>query len=119
MKLLPHTGIHPGPAVAVSGSAHTASPHQGLTSDAASAVSSPTFLIAEEDSDGFKAVSYRKKTMAGAPAVISVKHHRQSLKCSGVWSSTYLPTVSKKEKFRTLFVSRFSLKSLLTMQSSL
>jgi hypothetical protein len=41
-----------------------------------------------------------------APAVNTIKHRRQSL--VGVRNSVSLPVISKKERFKALFVSRFS-----------
>jgi hypothetical protein len=73
---------------------------------AASAVPSPKASTVEEHPDGFKTVTYRKKTTTGAPAVITVKHCRQPL--IGVRNSISLSVISKKERFKTFFVSRFS-----------
>jgi hypothetical protein len=90
---------------------HTASPSKGFAGrgialDAASAVPSPTVSAVEEDSDGFKTVTYRKKTTTGAPVVVTVKHRRQPL--IGVWNTVSLPSISKKGRFKAPFVSRFS-----------
>jgi hypothetical protein len=98
-------------SVAISGPAHTVSPSKefadrGITLDAASAVPSSKLSTAEEDSDGFKTVTYRKKTTMGAPAVVTVKHRHMLL--NTVRNSASLPSVSKKERFKALFVSRFS-----------
>jgi L-2-hydroxyglutarate oxidase LhgO len=64
-------------AVAVSGSAHSASPSKqfadrAVTAEAASAVHSLKVSAIEEDSDGFKTVTYRKKTTTGASTEITV-----------------------------------------------
>jgi hypothetical protein len=67
--------------------------------DSPSDVLSPKVSIVE-DSDGFKTVTSRRKTATGAPAVVTVKHCRQPL--VGVRNS-----ISKKERFNTLFFSRF------------
>jgi hypothetical protein len=100
-------------AVAVSGPAHTASPSKGFADlgialDAASAVPSPKVSIVEEESDGFETVANKKKTTTGAPAVITDKHRRQPL--VGVLNSASIPILSKKQRFRALFVSRFSVE---------
>jgi hypothetical protein len=97
-------------AVAVSGSAHTASPSKeladrGITLDTVSAVPSPEFSAVEEDSNVFKTVTYRQKTITGFPAVFTVTHRRHPL--IGVQDSASLPIVTKKQRFRALFVSRF------------
>jgi hypothetical protein len=60
----------------------------------------------EEDSDGFKTVTYTEKTTTGAPVVITVEHRREPL--VGVRNSASVPVVSKKERFNAFFVSRFS-----------
>jgi hypothetical protein len=59
--------------------------------DAAAVVPSPKVSTVEEDSDGFKTVSYRKKAISGAPAVFTVKHRGQSL--IGVRNSTSLQII--------------------------
>jgi hypothetical protein len=71
--------------------------------DAASALPSPKVSAVEEESDGFKNVTYRKKTSTGALAVITVKHRRQPL--IGVRNCASLPFISKKERFKALFIS--------------
>jgi hypothetical protein len=70
--------------------------------------SGPTALF---DADGFKTVSYRKKTVINTPpakisAVNKVKPRRQPL--IGVSSSLSLTAISKTERSKALFVSRFS-----------
>jgi hypothetical protein len=109
-------------AVAVSRSAHTASPwkefaDRGITLDVASAVPSSKLSNVEEDTDGFNTVAYRKKTTIGAPAVIILKHRRQPP--IGVRNSASLPIISRKKRLQALFVTRLILKSLLTMLRSL
>jgi hypothetical protein len=89
-------------AVSVSASAHTAPPskeftYRGFTLDAASVAPSPKVSTVEKDSDGFN---------HGVRAVTTVERRRQLL--VGVWSSASLPVGLKKERFRALFVSRFS-----------
>jgi hypothetical protein len=74
--------------------------------DAASADLSPKVSTIEKDCDGFKTVTYRQKTIAGFLAVITVKHRRQPL--IGVRNSAFLPTVARKQRFKALFISRFS-----------
>jgi hypothetical protein len=83
-------------AVAVSGPAHIASRSKEFADRGIILVSN-----IEEDSDGFKTVIRRRKTTTGAPAVVTVKHCQQPL--IGVRN-----TISKKERFSALFVSRFS-----------
>ncbi|PNF42410.1 hypothetical protein B7P43_G18382 [Cryptotermes secundus] len=67
------------------------------------------------DAEGFKTVTYKMKTQAKpsqAPppadiaAVSTVRHCRQLL--IGVHNSPSLPVIAKKERKKTLFVSRFS-----------
>jgi hypothetical protein len=98
-------------AVVISGPAHTALPSkefadQEFTLGAASAVPSPKVSTVEEDSDRFKTVTYGRKTITGAPEVITVKHRRQPL--VGVRNSASVPISSKEERFKALFMSRFS-----------
>jgi hypothetical protein len=79
--------------------------------DIAVAGISPSGPTALPDADGFKTVSYRKKTVINTPlakisAVNKVKPRRQPL--IGVSSSLSLPVISKPERSKALFVSRFS-----------
>jgi hypothetical protein len=72
--------------------------------DVASAGLSPQ-VASPADSDGFVTVSRKRKTIV-APAVKNIKSRRQPL--IGVRNSTSLPSVSKKERSKASFVSRFS-----------
>jgi hypothetical protein len=68
-------------AIAVSGSVRTASrsiefADREIALNAAKIVPSHKVSNIEVDSDGFKIVTYRKKTTTGAPAVVTVKHCR-------------------------------------------
>jgi hypothetical protein len=79
--------------------------------DGAAAGVSPSGPTVLPDPDGFKTVTYRKKTVTNiSPAEISavnkVKPRKQPL--IGVSSSLSLPVISKPEKSKALFVSRFS-----------
>jgi hypothetical protein len=58
------------------------------------------------DSEGFTTVSYKKKPIFGTPSVNTVRQSRQPL--IGVRNSASLPIVSKRERSKALFVSRFS-----------
>jgi hypothetical protein len=89
-------------AVSVSAHAHTALPSKefadrGVTLDAATASPSLKVSTAEVDSDGCN---------HGAHAVIPVKRRRHPL--IGVRNSASLPISLKKERFKALFISRFS-----------
>jgi hypothetical protein len=80
--------------------------------EVAAAGVSPSGPTALPDAGGFKTVSNRKKTVINTPpaeiyAVNEVKPRRQPL--IGVISSLSLPVISKAERFKALFVSRFSL----------
>jgi hypothetical protein len=55
--------------------------------------------------DGFTTVTYKKPAPASVPEN-TIKHRRQPL--IGVRNSSNLPIVSKKERSKALFVSRFS-----------
>jgi hypothetical protein len=55
------------------------------------------------DSEGFTTVSYKKKPTSGTPSVNTVRQRRQLL--IGVRNSSSLPIVSKRERFKALFVS--------------
>jgi hypothetical protein len=59
-----------------------------------------------EESEGFTTVTYKKKPTSGTPSVNTVRHRRQPL--IGVRNSASLPIVSKRERSKALFVSRFS-----------
>jgi hypothetical protein len=74
--------------------------------DAASAAPSPKISTCEVNSGSSKTVNYKKKTTTDALAVIIVDHRRQPL--VGVRNSASLPIISGKERFKALFVSRFS-----------
>jgi hypothetical protein len=81
--------------------------------DIAAAGIPPSEHTALPDPDGFKIVTYRKKTPINTPpadiaAVNKVKPHRQPL--IDVSSSLSLPVISKPERSKALFVSRFSPK---------
>jgi hypothetical protein len=66
----------------------------------------PMNKVSGEDSEGFTTVSYKKKPTSGIPSVNTVRHRRQPL--IGVRNSASLPIVSKRERSKALFVSRFS-----------
>jgi hypothetical protein len=72
---------------------------------------SPSGPTALPDAEGFKTVSYRKKSVINTPpaeisAVNKVKPRRQPI--IGVSSSLPLPVISKPERSKARFVSRFS-----------
>lgn len=76
--------------------------------DVAAAGISPSRPTALPDPDGFKTVTYRKKTTTSTPpaeisAVNKVKPRRQPL--IGVGSSIALPVITKHERSKALFVS--------------
>jgi hypothetical protein len=78
--------------------------------DVAAAGISPSGPTALPDVDGFKIVSYRKKTVINMPpakisAVNKVKPRRQPL--IGVSNSLSLPVISKPGRSKALFLSRF------------
>jgi hypothetical protein len=75
------------------------------TLQAASAVIS-TKVLMEEDSEGFKRVVYKKTRVPGGTVVILAKRRRQPL--IGMRNSVSLPIISKRERYKALFVSRFS-----------
>jgi hypothetical protein len=58
------------------------------------------------DSEVFTTVSYKNKPTSGTPSVNTGRQRRRPL--IGVRSSASLPIVSKRERFKALFVSRFS-----------
>jgi hypothetical protein len=60
----------------------------------------------QADSDGFKIVTYKKQSTQATSAATTVNQHRQPL--IGVRNFPSLPIVSKKERSKALFVSRFS-----------
>jgi hypothetical protein len=62
--------------------------------------------VSAADSDGFTTVTYKKKPASGTPSVNTVKQRRQPL--IGVRTSASLPVVLRKERSKTLFVSRFN-----------
>jgi hypothetical protein len=64
----------------------------------------PSVTAVPADSDGFVPISRKKKPTAD-PALISIKPRCQPL--FGVCNSATLPIVSKKERSKALFVSRF------------
>jgi hypothetical protein len=79
--------------------------------DVAAAGISPPKPTTLPDADGFKTVTYRKKTTtnthpAEIAAVNRVKPRRQPL--IGVGSSVSLPVITKPQRSKALFVSRFS-----------
>jgi hypothetical protein len=77
--------------------------------DVAAAGISPSGPTELPDPDGFKTVTYRRKTSTRTPTEIAVKKikpRRQPL--IGASSSQSLPVISKPERSKTLFVSRFS-----------
>jgi hypothetical protein len=79
--------------------------------DVAAAEISRSWPTALPDADGFKTVSYRKKTATNIPpaeisAINKIKPRRQPL--IGVSSSLSLPVISKPEMSKALSVSRFS-----------
>jgi hypothetical protein len=74
--------------------------------DATSAVHSPKVSNIKEDFDGFKTVTYRKKTTIAGPTVITVRYCRQPL--VGMRNSASLPVISQKERFKLLFFLIFS-----------
>jgi hypothetical protein len=65
-------------------------------------------LSAEVDSDGFTMVSHKKKPILAAPIATTVKNKQRRQPLIGVRNCVSLPVVSKKERSRALFVSRFS-----------
>jgi hypothetical protein len=78
--------------------------------DVAAAGIPPSGPTALPDADGFKTVSYRKKSVINTPpaeisAVNKVKPRRQPL--IAVSRSLSLPVISKPERSNSLFVSRF------------
>jgi hypothetical protein len=70
---------------------------RGNTLDAASAVCAPKVLPAKK-TDGFKSVTYRKKSTIGASAVLPVKHCRQPL--IGARDFCFLTNYFKEGKVR-------------------
>jgi hypothetical protein len=74
--------------------------------DVAAAGVSPSGPTALPDADRFKTVSYSKKTPVEISAVNKVKPRRQPL--NAVSRSLSLPVISKPERSKALFVSRFS-----------
>jgi hypothetical protein len=66
----------------------------------------PINKTSSEAADGFITVSYKKKPTSGTPPVNTVRHTRQPL--IAVRDSASLPIVSKRERSKALFVSRFS-----------
>jgi hypothetical protein len=78
--------------------------------DVAATGISPSRPTALPDPDGFKTVTYRRKATSSTPpaevAVNKVKPRRQPL--IGVSSSISLPVITKPERSKALFVSRFS-----------
>jgi hypothetical protein len=81
---------------------------QGITSCTTSAVLSPKVSIRtiEEEFKGLKNVTCSKKTTTGRPPVITVKHRWKPHIV--VQNPASIPIISKKETFRTIFVSRLS-----------
>jgi hypothetical protein len=76
--------------------------NRGFTLDTESAAPSPQVSTVQVDSDGFKTVTYKKKTATGASAVNTVKP------LIGVRNSFLLPIISKETRSKALFVLRFS-----------
>jgi hypothetical protein len=79
--------------------------------DVAAAGMSPSGPTELPDPDGFETVTYRKKTSTSTPhaeiaAVNKVKLRTQPL--LGVTSSLSLPVITKSERSKALFVSRFN-----------
>jgi hypothetical protein len=71
---------------------------------------SPSGPAVVPDTEGFKTVTYKKKSNSSSPAEITavnkVKPRRQPL--IGAGSSQALPVIAKPERSKALFVSRFS-----------
>jgi hypothetical protein len=63
---------------------------------------------AKLDSDGFTMVSHKKKPFLAAPVATTVKNKQRRQPLIGVRNCVSLPVVSKRERSRALFVSRFS-----------
>jgi hypothetical protein len=65
-------------------------------------------LSAKVDSDGFTTVSHKKKPILATPIATTVKNKQRSQPLTGVRNCVSLPVVSKTERSKTHFVSRFS-----------
>jgi hypothetical protein len=93
-------------ALAISGSAHTVSPSKesadgGFTLEAESAVPSPKVSCIQIDSDGFKTITYKKKTATGKCCETSSP---TSYSCT---IPSFSPIISKKERSKALSLSFF------------
>jgi hypothetical protein len=85
--------------------------------DSASDVPSPEVSTVEEDSDGFKTVTCRKRMTVSAPAVITVIHQGQPLIAVRNFASYQL--FQRRKGSRLLSFLDLVLKSLLTMLGGL
>ncbi|KDR11797.1 hypothetical protein L798_14176 [Zootermopsis nevadensis] len=61
--------------------------------------------VSSVDTEGFTTVSHKKKPSSGTPSANTIRQRRQPL---GVRNSASVPIVSKSERSKALFVSRFS-----------
>jgi hypothetical protein len=65
-------------------------------------------LSSKVDSDGFTTVSHKKKPILATPIATTVKNKQRRQPLIGVRNCVSLPVVSKKERSKALFVSRFN-----------
>jgi hypothetical protein len=65
-------------------------------------------LSEKVDSDGFTMVSHKKKPSLAASVATTTKNKQRRQPLIGVRNCVSLPVISKKERSRALFVSRFS-----------